>query len=90
MFIVVACDITDDRRRTRLHTRLKSFGTPVQYSIFECLLDERQFADMQAVVRKNIHRKQDLVRYYNLCESCRAKIKAINGAVTTVEETVVI
>lgn len=90
MFIVVAYDITDDRRRTRLHKRLKGFGTPVQYSVFECLLDERQFRDMNAMVRKTIHGRQDFVRYYSLCESCRTKIKAINGSVTTVEETVIV
>ena len=90
MFIVVAYDITDDRRRTRLHKRLKGFGNPVQYSVFECLVDERQFQDMTTMVRKTIHAKQDFVRYYTLCETCRTKIKAINGSVTTVENTVVI
>ena len=90
MFIVVAYDIRDDRRRTRLHKRLKSFGTPVQYSVFECLLDARRFQELRAVVRKTIHAKQDLVRYYRLCEGCRAKILAINGTVTAVEPTVIV
>ncbi len=90
MFIVVAYDISDDRRRTRLHKQLKSFGTPVQYSVFECLLDERVFQKLKAVVRKTIDAKQDLVRYYRLCEGCRTKILAINGSVTTVEQTVIV
>jgi CRISPR-associated protein Cas2 len=90
MFIVVAYDIPNARRRTRLHRLLKTFGTAVQYSVFECVLEERQFREMKALVRKTIDNTQDLVRYYDLCESCRAKIQAINGLVTTVEPTIVI
>jgi CRISPR-associated protein Cas2 len=90
MFLVVAYDITNDRQRTRLHKQLKGFGTPVQYSVFECVLDERRFQELQAVVRKTIDATQDLVRYYRLCESCRTKILAINGVVTSVEQTVII
>ena len=90
MFIVVAYDITDDRRRTRLHKRLKSFGTPVQYSVFECVLNERQLREMKGMVRKTIQSKADFVRYYSLCESCRANIQAINGQVTDVQDTLVI
>ena len=90
MFIVVAYDVTDDRRRTRLHKCLKSFGTPVQYSVFECLLDERRFRELKAMVRKTIDAKQDLVRYYRLCESCRTRVLAINGVVTSVQQTVIV
>ena len=90
MFIVVAYDIPDDHRRTRLHRRLKGFGTPVQYSVFECLLNERQFQEMQTVVKKTIRSTEDAVRYYSLCENCQAKIIAIHGPVTTVEPTIVV
>lgn len=90
MFIVVAYDISDDRRRTRAYKRLKGFGTAVQFSVFECVLEERQFREMKALVRRTIHSTQDLVRYYSLCESCRGKVQAINGLVTTVEPTIVI
>ena len=90
MFIVVAYDITDDHRRTRLFKRLKGFGTPVQYSVFECLIDDQQPKAMQTMMRKTIDTKQDGVRYYRLCESCQAKIITINGPVTTIEQTIVV
>lgn len=90
MFIVVAYDIPDDRRRTRLHKRLKGFGTPVQYSVFECLLNDRQFEARQAAVKRIIRRQEDAVRYYSLCENCQAKIIALAGPVTTVEQTIVV
>ena len=45
MFIVVAYDIEDDKQRTRLHKTLRRFGEPVQFSVFECILTNDQFAD---------------------------------------------
>ncbi len=66
-FIVVAYDICEDRRRARLHKKLKAFGLGVQYSVFECLLTPEQFDKMKQAVRDNIKPKQgDRVRYYKL------------------------
>ena len=46
MLIVVSYDVPDDRRRTRLAHILKDFGERVQYSVFECRLDERALRDI--------------------------------------------
>ncbi|MCK6561892.1 CRISPR-associated endonuclease Cas2 [candidate division KSB1 bacterium] len=79
-FIVVAYDISEDRRRSRLHKRLKKFGLAVQYSVFECLLTPDQFKDMKAMVRPYIKPNLgDRIRYYHLCESCRKRIQATDG-----------
>lgn len=79
-FIVVAYDLSDDRRRTRLHKRLKSYGLGVQYSVFECLLTPAQFKTMKQMVRAHLKTKEgDRVRYYQLCESCRRRIEATDG-----------
>lgn len=87
MFLVVSYDMPDDRRRTRLHRQLKGFGTRVQYSVFECILDERDVARLQALVHSVIQRGQDHVRYYRLCEACVQRIQVLGGAVTQVERT---
>lgn len=39
---VVAYDISDDKRRLRLHRLLRGFGEPVQKSVFVCQLDGRR------------------------------------------------
>jgi CRISPR-associated protein Cas2 len=85
-FVVVAYDISDDRRRTRLHDLLEDYGTPAQYSVFECLLTEKQMAQMQRRVRSKIKVTQDSVRYYHLCENCRAKIETTQAAVEVTQE----
>lgn len=40
MFIILAYDIPDDRRRTRLFKTLKRFGFAVQESVFEFHLNQ--------------------------------------------------
>lgn len=90
MFLVVSYDIPDDRRRTRLHRQLKGFGTRVQYSVFECILDERDMARLQAIVQRLITRGQDHIRYYRLCEACVQRVQALGGTVTQAERTHVV
>ncbi|MCC6957563.1 MAG: CRISPR-associated endonuclease Cas2 [Anaerolineales bacterium] len=86
LFVVVVYDISNDRRRTRLHERLKDFGTPVQYSVFECIIDQKSFVRMKAMVRRTVKSKQDHVRYYILCERCRDKIVVIGRTEVTREK----
>jgi CRISPR-associated protein Cas2 len=85
-FIVVAYDIPDDKRRTRLHNVLKDFGTPVQYSLFECLLTPKQIERLDKRVRRVIHVTQDAVRYYRLCAECRTKIESTRAGREIVHE----
>lgn len=73
-FIVVVYDISNDKRRTRLHKKLCNFGSPVQYSVFECLLTEEEVKEMKTVVNKVIRKTIDHVRYYPLCGACYQKI----------------
>ncbi len=49
---VVAYDITDDRKRAAVRRILSDHGKRVQYSVFECWLDDEG---------------EDHVRYYGLC-----------------------
>ena len=59
---VIAYDISDDRRRTRLFKTLKQFGTPVQESVFECHLNANQFNQMRLAVEQLIEPREDQVR----------------------------
>ena len=50
MLVAVAYDVVDDTRRTRLHERLKDSGTPVQNSVFECLLEEGDLVRVEKAI----------------------------------------
>lgn len=78
MFVITVYDISDNKRRNRMHKTLKSFGDPVQESVFEAILDSTRFKRMHQRVEKIIT-EEDQVRYYFLCESCRAHIHVVNG-----------
>ena len=78
-FVVVVYDISDDKRRTKLHDALLDYGTPVQYSVFECLLERKQLERMKQAVEKVIRPRKDQVRYYQLCEACLAKTEITSG-----------
>lgn len=76
MLIVVAYDVTNDTRRTRLHTLLLGYGEPVQESIFECELTTREYRILRQRVNRTVDHTVDKIRYYPLCQECVEKIWA--------------
>ena len=78
--IVVVYDISNDRRRVRLHNLLRDYGTPVQYSVFECFLKRKRAAAMKRRVVKLIKAKVDSVRFYTLCAACLKRIEVPGAA----------
>ena len=90
MFVVVAYDISDDKRRTKLHNTLKNFGAPVQYSVFECILGKEGLEKLKAAVDRVIKEDKDLVRYYYICNACKKKIETTAGAKVTRERLTIV
>lgn len=79
-FILVVYDISNDRRRTKLHDLLLDYGTPVQYSVFECLLKPEGVVKMKQAVFKVIRKRVDNVRFYELCADCVSRTEVTSGA----------
>ena len=79
VFLLVVYDISNDRRRTRLHDVLLNYGTPVQYSVFECLLPPRKVDSLHKAVRKVIRPQKDRVRFYSLCAECAGRTVITSG-----------
>lgn len=71
MFIVVAYDVVDDKRRSLVAKIALDYGRRVQKSVFECVIDDRQFQTMQLRLECAIDMSTDSVRYYVLCGRCR-------------------
>ena len=79
MYVVVCYDISDDKRRTKIHNILKSYGQWMQYSIFECELTKPQYAKLRYRLSKLIKEETDNIRFYFLCECCQGKVERIGG-----------
>lgn len=70
MFIVIAYDIRDDRRRLRISRLLEGYGKRVQYSVFECDLEERHLGRLLPALTRLIE-PDDGVRLYFLSNVSR-------------------
>lgn len=79
MYLIVSYDISEDKRRTKIHNILKSYGQWVQYSIFECELTKTQYAKLRHRLSKLIKSEEDNIRFYFLCGCCQGKIERIGG-----------
>lgn len=79
MYVVVTYDIPEDKRRTKIHKVLKSYGQWVQLSVFECHLTDTQYAKLRSRLSKLIQPNQDSVRFFFLCGCCQGKIERLGG-----------
>jgi len=74
MYTMVSYDIVNDKTRTKVMKFLKNFGNRVQLSVFECNLDDKQYARMKDGIEMLIDKKKDRVRYYRLCKACMDRV----------------
>lgn len=76
---VIAYDIPDDRRRTRVHKILSGFGNWTQYSLFECFLSKKELILLKAKLAKHLDAGRDSVRFYPLCARCVENVETVGG-----------
>lgn len=76
---MIAYDIPDDRRRTKVHQILLGFGKWTQYSLFECFLSRQELVLLQAKLAEHLEAREDSVRFYPLCATCVQKVETIGG-----------
>jgi CRISPR-associated protein Cas2 len=77
---VIAYDIPNDKRRTKVHKILLGYGKWTQYSLFECFLTKRDMVLLQAKLAQHLIAAQDSVRFYPLCANCVSKVETIGGS----------
>ena len=70
----VCYDIADDRRRQRLSDVLLDFGTRVQESVFQCLIEPSLAEEMLARIRRTIEENTDKVHVLSLCDACGVRV----------------
>jgi CRISPR-associated protein Cas2 len=80
MVLLVAYDVSDNRRRAKLHTLLLGYGVNVQESVFECTLDARQEKQLKRRLTALMKSGEDNVRFYRLCRDCAAAIETLRGS----------
>lgn len=66
MLTLVAYDITDPKRLHRVAKVCENYGVRVQYSIFECHLDEDEFTDFWLKLLEEIDEDEDRLVAYKI------------------------
>ncbi|MDQ7031615.1 MAG: CRISPR-associated endonuclease Cas2 [Desulfonauticus sp.] len=74
MLVIVTYDISDPKRLYRVHNLLKDYGVPVQYSVFECDLNQEQIEEMLLNLKQEMDFDNDALLIYPVCEMCRRKV----------------
>jgi len=71
MKYVVTYDISNDKRRTKLATLLDKYGIRVNYSVYECELNQTKFDKLlyEIELKKLINKKYDSLRFYYIHEA---------------------
>jgi CRISPR-associated protein Cas2 len=83
MFYVVSYDIPDDKRRLQVAKALLDFGTRVQYSVFECVMEESSTVELTNRLQKILVAEEDKIRIYGLCAKCEGAITVLGSGEVT-------
>lgn len=89
-FYVVAYDISNNKRRTKVHKTLSGFGQWTQYSLFECHLNDKQYLKLRHKLDQLLQTREDSVRFYQLCAGCVAKVETIGSEKPSDPATIII
>lgn len=87
---VIAYDIPDDKRRTKIHNLLLGFGKWTQYSLFECFLSRKDLILLQAKLAQHLIAQQDSVRFYPLCANCVSKVETVGGSLPSDDQIFIV
>jgi len=58
---IVTYDISDPKRWRRVYRLMHGYGEWLQYSVFQCRLNARRRAQLQALLDEAIHHREDHV-----------------------------
>lgn len=89
MLFVIAYDISDDTRRTRLSRFLEGYGERVQLSVFECDLDEHRARRMVRGLGRLLT-DTDRLRVYTLGEGGDSRVHVLGGRQRAKTPTVIV
>lgn len=75
MNYLITYDIINDKKRKKLSDLLETYGYRVNYSVFECVLNNTKLKKLIKIIdeKKIIDKKRDSLRFYHICQNCISK-----------------
>jgi CRISPR-associated protein Cas2 len=89
MFYVVSYDVPEDGKRAKVAKILLDFGTRVQYSVFECVMEPDRLEELIGRLNKVIS-EEDSVRAYVMCAKCEREVTVLGRGEVTKDKNVYI
>jgi CRISPR-associated protein Cas2 len=77
MFVVIAYDIPNTKRRTKIMKVLQGYGAHAQESVFECDLAAGTYRQLRQRLKALINVTEDNVRFYHLCQADVPRIEVV-------------
>ena len=75
---VISYDIEKDRIRNKIARTLEDYGRRVQYSVFECRIEKKQFDKLYGKLAGLMTDEEEgNIRIYNICANCETRIATI-------------
>ncbi|MDK2800782.1 MAG: CRISPR-associated protein Cas2 [Clostridiales bacterium] len=95
MMVLITYDVNTEtyagKKRLRLVAKqCKNYGQRVQNSVFECLVDPAQLAELRHRLEKTIDPDKDSLRYYFLGTNWKNRVKHVGAKETYDPEGVLI
>jgi CRISPR-associated protein Cas2 len=73
MKYLITYDIENNKRRKKVSDELEAYGYRVNFSVFECELNQTKFKKLKTKLDELINKKTDSLRFYHICENCTSK-----------------
>lgn len=82
MLILITYDVsttssTGQSRLRRVAKVCQNYGQRVQNSVFECVVDATQFAELKIKLKSIINEKEDSLRFYQLGNNHKNKVEHV-------------
>ena len=87
MLRLIAYDIADDARRTRLAGLCEDYGVRVQYSLFECWLEDTDFESLWVRLTAVIAPAEDRLVAYTLDGNSAPRRRAVGETMVLTDRT---
>ena len=84
MMVLVTYDVKTEseggkRRLRRVAKLCENFGQRVQFSVFECLVDPTQWADLRHRLEQEIDKECDSLRFYFLGSNWKRNVEHVGA-----------
>ena len=91
MIYFISYDVGNPKRLAKIAKTLENYGIRIQYSFFECEMEQGQLDALKGELLAILNKKEDSLRIYPICKNCSRKVIACgNGSIYVPEGFIIL